>query len=66
MDSYSIRRKDRRGMKERTMMLAAVETVADADTVRLTRCLEADVSAQASTGRSSHARAPTTLMIRAA
>jgi hypothetical protein len=36
VDSDSLRRKDGRGVKERSMMLAAVETVTDADTVRLT------------------------------
>jgi hypothetical protein len=40
------------------MMLAAVETVAQADPIRTSRRFDSDVAAQAATGKSVHAAPP--------
>jgi len=49
-DRHRVLRKDRRCVEECAVVLAAIETVADADAVRLTRCDNSNVAAQATTG----------------
>src|SRR4051794_518161 len=55
IDRHRILGEDRGGVKERPMMLAAVETVANADPVRGPRRHNSDVPAQATAGESVHA-----------
>src|SRR5690606_5565165 len=45
-------------VKERAMVLAAVETVADADTVGLSGCGEANLAAEATAGNCVHVASP--------
>src|SRR4051812_17930630 len=55
LDGDRVLRKYCGGVKQRTVMLAAVEAVTDADSVRESRRHEADVAAQATTGDLLHA-----------
>ncbi|AEQ50203.1 hypothetical protein KKY_156 [Pelagibacterium halotolerans B2] len=45
-------------MKKRAMMLAALQTMANANPVRRTRRFNPDVAAQASTGKVVHSTSP--------
>jgi len=49
-DRDRILREDRRCVEEGAMVLAAIQAVADADPVRLTRCGNSNVAAQAPAG----------------
>lgn len=58
IDRHRILRKHRAGVKEGSMMLAAVETVTKTDPVRAARCHKSDVAAKATTRESVHAVSP--------
>src|SRR5690606_10098477 len=57
-DADSLRREYRRGMEQRTVELAAVETVADADAVRQAGGDQPHRSAQTASGESFHQGLP--------
>ena len=57
VDRYRILRKYCRGVKKGSMMLAAVETVAEADPIRSPRCHKSDIAAQAAARESVQNRA---------
>src|SRR5690242_15151362 len=58
VDRHRILREHRGSVKKGAMMLAAVETVTDADAVRAPRCHDSNVAAKATARESVHAASP--------
>jgi hypothetical protein len=56
-DRHCILRKHREGVKQRPMMFAAVETMTNADPIRLSRSDKANIPAQATASETVHAAA---------
>src|SRR5438876_11316025 len=54
VDRHRLLREHRCSVKKRAMMLAAVETVTDADPVWATRRYKSDIAAQTTTGETVH------------
>src|SRR5690242_5960998 len=57
-DRHRVLREDRRCVIQRAMMLAAVEAMAQADSIRAPRCLYSHVATQASAGNAAHPQSP--------
>lgn len=58
IDCHRIFRKYRRCMKQRSMMLAAIKTMANPDPIRAPRRHDADAATQAATSELLHAASP--------
>ena len=56
--------KNRRGMKQRTVMLAAIKAMTQPNPIGFVLCFEADLAAQAATGRGFHLKPQLPLIIR--